>query len=110
MKLLCMFLFFLCPGYSTRILPKKLCKDCKFFIGDQKTCAIFGETNVINGENDYEYALTVRNNNEKCGTDAKYFEENMYKIITLPYYFLKEYWLIFATITLYLEIINNSNK
>jgi hypothetical protein len=34
----------------------------------------------------------VRSDEEKCGDEGKLFEENHYKIVTVPYYFIKEYW------------------
>jgi hypothetical protein len=42
----------------------------------------------------------------KCGKDAKYFEQNKIKFITVPYYFVKEYWYVFTVLGLgYLNFI-----
>lgn len=89
MKLLALGLLLLLTNTkSNRILPRKLCKDCKHFIAHKEGCALFGYTDLVNGKNDYNYAKTARNNENKCGEDAKYFEENNNKIITVPYYFI----------------------
>ena len=89
MKLLAFsLLLFLTNTESTRILPRKLCKDCKYFIAHKKECALFGDIDLVNGKHDYNYAKTARNNEHKCGENAKYFEENNNKIITVPYYFI----------------------
>jgi len=88
---------------STRILPRKLCKDCKFFIAHKKECALFGDTDLVNGKHDYNYAKNARNNNDKCGEDAKFFEENNNKIMTVPYYFIlniASYWQLTPVIAL----------
>ena len=77
---------------ATMITPKKLCKDCKFFIGNEQRCMKFGGTNLVTGEQHYDYASSTRDNNDKCGEDAKYFEENTIKFLTIPYYFTLTYW------------------
>jgi RNA polymerase subunit RPABC4/transcription elongation factor Spt4 len=96
MKIITFGLFiFSAYAVSNRIVPKKLCKDCKYFIAHKKECAAFGDTDFVNGEHDYNYAITARRNIDKCGEDAKYFEENTNKIITVPYYFILnivKYW------------------
>jgi hypothetical protein len=71
---------------------KKLCRDCKHYIANKQQCSIFGHVNMVTGKETYDYASSVRSDNEKCGEVAKAFEKNNYKIITVPYYFLKEYW------------------
>jgi len=73
---------------------KKLCRDCRHFIANNEECRIFGDVNIVTGKESYDYANTARRNENKCGDVAKAFEENHYKIITVPYYFLKEYWVI----------------
>lgn len=88
------WLFVLLPLSSASLLtPKKLCVNCKHFIADTKTCAIFGETDLVTGSIDYDRASTSRLNEQKCGENATYFVENQYKALTVPYYFLKEYWM-----------------
>ena len=89
MKLLAVsLLLFITNIESNRILPRKLCKDCKYFIARKKECALFGDIDLVSGKHDYNYAKTSRNNEDKCGENAKYFEENNNKIITVPYYFI----------------------
>jgi hypothetical protein len=74
------------------VTTKKICNDCKYFIANDRKCSKFGEVNIITGRETYEKALDIRENDNKCGEDAKYFEKNNFKIITVPYYFLKDYW------------------
>ena len=73
---------------------KKICKDCRHFIGDNIECRKFGDTNIITGKVTYLSARSVREDEKKCGQNAIYFEENHFKIVTVPYYFLKENWLL----------------
>jgi hypothetical protein len=86
---------------ATMISPKKICKDCKFFIANEKRCMKFGNTDLVTGQQDYDYASSTRNNNNKCGEDAKYFEENNFKFLTVPYYFTLTYWYIFPAFLSY---------
>jgi hypothetical protein len=74
---------------------KKICKDCRHFIGDNIECGKFGDTNLITGKVTYKSARSVREDEKRCGEEAILFEENHYKIITVPYYFLKENLVIF---------------
>lgn len=90
---------------STLITPKKLCINCKHFIANKRECALFGETNLVNGKNDYIYASSVRRDEKKCGETAKYFEENNIKFITAPYYFLIENWSITLLLWFYVGFI-----
>lgn len=86
---------------ATLITPKKICKDCKFFIANEKQCMKFGDTNLVTGEQDFEFASLVRANDDKCGEDAKYFEKNNFKFLTIPYYFTLTYWYWYPVIFLY---------
>jgi hypothetical protein len=77
---------------------KKICRDCIHFIGDNIECRKFGDTNIITGTITYESAKSVRKDEQKCGENAILFEKNYFKIVTIPYYFLKDNWIIvFAT-------------
>jgi hypothetical protein len=91
MKLSNIYLFttFFSKGIHSLTPTKKICKDCRHFIGDNIECRKFGDTNIITGKVTYDYAKYVREDNKKCGEDAILFEENHFKIITIPYYFLK---------------------
>lgn len=83
------------PLSSASVLtPKKLCVNCKHFIADKRRCVVFGETDLVTGSIDYDTASCSRLNEQKCGENALYFEENQYKLITVPYYFVKEYWFL----------------
>ena len=71
------------------IPTKKICRDCIHFIGDNIECKKFGDTNIVTGKVTYNTARSAREDTKKCGEDAIHFEENHFKIITIPYYFLK---------------------
>lgn len=90
---------FITPYSSTLIAPKKLCKDCKFFIANKNECSKFGELDLLYGKHDYKYAKRSRENNDLCGLEAKYFEENNFKFITRPYYFVLEYGVFIIGLT-----------
>jgi len=77
---------------SLMVTPKKLCKDCKFFIPNGNECSKFGEMDLVNGKNNYMYANTARSTERHCGPEATYFELNKYKNITAPYYFVRKQW------------------
>jgi hypothetical protein len=96
MKLLNLYVFsILFSQVNTSLMPiKKLCKDCKYFIGDKKECRKFGVTDIITGEITYQSALDVRKDEKKCSEEAIHFEENNLKIITVPYYYLKDNFLL----------------
>ena len=102
--IMCSFLLFINTN-SILIVPKKLCKDCKFFIANEKRCALFGEEDLVTGEKDYQYANVMRMYDSDCGKNAKYFEINKYKFFTVPYYFILEYGTIFLTIIPFIFIL-----
>ena len=52
------------------------------------------DKNLVTGVKNYELARYIRKDENKCGEDAISFEENNFKVITEPYYFVKEYWKI----------------
>lgn len=89
-----LFLNLFSKAQSSLMPIKKICKNCIHFIGDEIECRKFGDTNLITGKVMYDSARSVRENEKKCGIDAIHFEENHFKIITVPYYFLKNYWII----------------
>ena len=91
MKLSSLYIFtLLVSKCSASLLPtKKICRDCRHFIGDNIECGKFDITNLITGKVTYDSARSAREDEKKCGQDAIHFEENHLKIITVPYYFLK---------------------
>lgn len=99
MRVLLGSLLFFSPIYSVRLTQKRLCRDCKHFIGNSEKCAIFGEPDLVNGKPDHEYASISRR--KECGEDATYFEENKMKFITGPVYSFLEYWPLTILISLY---------
>ena len=84
------------------IPTSKICNDCKYFIANDRKCSKFGEVNIITGKEIYEKAIDMRENNSKCGKDAQYFEKNNFKIITVPYYFLQDYWRVIPLLGLFI--------
>lgn len=66
----------------------KICKDCKYFIANKIECGKFGDTDLVTGKISYNYARSVRMDENKCGEEAKHFEKNNFKIVTVPYYFI----------------------
>jgi len=93
---------FLTLSTSKSSIPKlKICKNCKFFRPNNRECAYFSETDMVTGKKTYEYAVSMRNKESKCGTNATYYEENKYKIITTPYYFIGNFFTsIFTSVTI----------
>jgi hypothetical protein len=96
MKLLNLYIFItLILHINSSLIPtKKICIDCKHFIGDSIECRKFSDTNLVTGKISYDYARSARENKEKCGEDAIHFEKNHFKIITVPYYFLKNNYIV----------------
>jgi hypothetical protein len=93
MKYLNLYLFFtLLSTVHPSLMPtKKLCKDCRHFIGGNKLqCRKIGDTDIITGEVTYKSARYVRDDEKLCGENAIYFEENKFKIITIPYYIMMD--------------------
>jgi hypothetical protein len=43
---------------------------------------------LITNEHNYEQALAVRKDDNKCGEDAIFFKQNYFKCITVPFYFV----------------------
>ena len=66
---------------------KKICSDCKFFIANKNECSKFGDVNIITGVHDYEKAIKVRNDEEKCGEDTIFYKKNYFKFL-VPYTYL----------------------
>jgi hypothetical protein len=95
MKLLnlCAFATLFSHVRPSLITTKKICRDCIHFIGEDNQCRKFGDTNLVTGKVTYRSATSVRENEKECGENAIHFEENNFKIITVPYYFLKYNWL-----------------
>ena len=94
--------------FSTYTNKSKICKDCKYFIPNHRECKYFNNTDLVTGQKTFKYASIMREYD--CGTDAKYFEENKIKFITVPYYFLKEYWMFIPTVLLTLIYVLASIK
>ena len=88
------FFTFLLPSFS--FTPT--CNNCKHFIANNIECKKFSDVNLVSGKVSYESASYVRADEKKCGKSGVLFEKNNYKIITVPYYFIKDYWYIFPYI------------
>ena len=74
--------------------PTRICNNCIHYIANDKKCQLFSDTNIVTGEKTYDYASSVRNNETQCGYEAKTYSENHYKFITVPYYFLKDWYFL----------------
>lgn len=88
--IICIFITAI-PNVELHLLPiqnKKICANCKFFISNKKECSKFGDVDIITGKYDYEDAISVRNNEDKCGEDAIFFKNNYFKIISISFEFL----------------------
>jgi len=94
MKVLNLYLLstFFSKVRPTLMPTKKICRDCRYFIGDTLECGKFGDTNLVTGKVTYPYARSTREDVKKCGENAIHFEENHFKIITVPVYFMKNNW------------------
>jgi hypothetical protein len=46
----------------------------KKFISNKNECSKFGDIDIVTGKYDYEEAIRVRNNDNKCGEDAIFFK------------------------------------
>jgi len=115
MKLLYLFVFStLCSNnLSSLLTTKKICKDCKHFISDNLQCRKFGDVNLVTGMESYQSAKYVRDSPDKCGKNATHFEENHFKIVTVPYYFFKSNWILITTTSvlyLYCYLLTLQNK
>jgi hypothetical protein len=75
---------------------KPICQNCKYFIPNKNECRKFGDMNIITGKYTYESAISVRNDEDKCGEYAIFFKKNNFKFITIPYYFILENGIMFS--------------
>ena len=75
-------------SYLLEAQNKKICANCKYFISKKNECKKFGEINIITGKYDYEDALNVRNDEEKCGDDAIFFKKKYLKFVDISNEFL----------------------
>lgn len=89
-----MKLFFLLIAPIWALVP--ICKDCKFLANSE--CKKFGDINLVTGKITHSSAKYIRSDESKCGIKGVWFEKNNYKIITIPYYFVKEYWFLVSYI------------
>lgn len=106
MKLMNIIMFIPMLYISQSVRPSiihttKICKDCRFFIANNMECARFGQIDLVTGKKTFEYARSARNDENKCGETAKYFEKNNFKFITVPYYFIYDYRLAIYIIIFY---------
>jgi hypothetical protein len=88
--------------------PKRICRDCIHYIGDNNECRLFGDTNIVTDEVKYPAAELIRIDSEKCGENATYFKKNKFKIITESYFFCKKNWMVLSStglIYLYVKLL-----
>jgi len=86
---LCVFGILFSKVHASVIPSKKICRDCKHFIGDSKECRKFDHVDIITGKVTYTSARIARESGDECGDTAVHFERNNFKIATVPYYFIK---------------------
>ena len=81
----------------------KICKNCKFYVEDFGVieCSKFSQVDLVTGRVSRSPASSVRMNPEKCGEEGLMFEKNNYKFVTVPYFFFKNYGLIFIPSIIY---------
>jgi len=77
--------------YFIKNQNKLICSNCKFFIPTNNECSNFGEIDIITNDYNYEKAMNVRKDDNKCGEDAIFFKPNYFKFITVPYFFIVEH-------------------
>ena len=99
--------------FVSRMIPMSqlLCKNCKYFIADKMECGMFANTDLVSGQNFYDSASYARSLDTKCGKYGKHFEYNNFKVVTVPYYFLKEfgYLLFLPTIGIVVLLVNKKS-
>lgn len=97
---LCLFTTLFSRARTSLMPTKRICRDCIHFIGNNIECGKFGDTNIITGIVTYDSARSIRGDEKKCGENAVYFEENHFKIVTVPYYFIKDSWPIIFSVSI----------
>ena len=98
------FLLFSISQTSSKIFIKNIqipeCKNCIHYLPHDFTtgelspynkCSKFGEKNILNGKIEYDIAKDCRKDEEKCGIEAKYFENDDFSQIKQYYYLGKSY-------------------
>jgi hypothetical protein len=109
MKVLNLYLLstFFSKVHPSLMPTKKICRDCRYFIGDTLECGKFGDTNLVTGKVTYPYASVIRGDSKKCGEVGNHFENNPYKLVTGPYYFVKKnLFLTFSGVIIGINIVS----
>lgn len=99
------FLITCIEGYFIQNQNKKVCANCKFFIANKNECGKFGEVDIITGKYNYENAISLRNDEKKCGEYAIFFKKNHFKFLTILYYYIRENLAIISFLSLYGAIV-----
>jgi hypothetical protein len=68
----------------------KICANCKFFISNKNKCNKFGNIDIITGKYNYEDAIEVKNDYDKCDEDAIFYKKNYFKFISISFNFILE--------------------
>jgi hypothetical protein len=90
MLFLYIFLFISCV-YSLEVKPIKSCVNCKHFIPNPHNnvfiknedittygkCKLFYELDILTGLKKLEFAAQCRNDNNKCGEEAEYYDKKL---------------------------------
>jgi len=77
----------------------KICNNCIHYIKYTEGCGKFPKIDVITGNKSIPYARNMRNDEKKCGEEAIHYKKNQFKVITVPYYFIKYNFILLLPIS-----------
>ena len=82
MKIIILLLSLLCSKKIIKNADLPSCRNCIYYepifdndLSNLNKCNKFGVKNIISDEITYDYANSCRNDENKCGIEGKYFEE-----------------------------------
>lgn len=77
----------------------KICNNCIHYVKYAEGCGKFPKIDVITGDKSIFYARNMREDVKKCGDEAIHYKRNHFKVITVPYYFIKYNAIILLPLT-----------
>jgi len=89
--IIAIFFSIILPIISLKQSKSKICINCKYFIhdnsiGEYGKCSLFPKKEgdikfLVNGinEKEYSYCYTLRENDNMCGKEGKYYKKKMVK-------------------------------
>jgi hypothetical protein len=82
MKIIILLLSLLCSKKIIKNADLPSCRNCIYYepkydndLSNLNKCNKFGVKNIISDEINYDFADSCRNDENKCGIEGKYFEE-----------------------------------